>query len=136
MLIHPIPICLAVILPVSMMCAPARAHHSYAQYDRCSNVSIEGEIQHITWSNPHVVIILKTEKSVDYRIEWFNVQRLARYGIGQETLQAGDRVIITGSENRDPEEKIVTLLTGLNRTSDDWFWSRPFPVNPPAPCTD
>jgi hypothetical protein len=114
----------------------AGAHHSYAQFDRCQSVSIEGEIERVSWANPHVVITLRADDSQTYRIEWFDLQGLARAGIATGTLQPGDRVVVTGSESRDTERKIVTLLTEVRRAGDGWSWSRPFPVNPPRPCAD
>jgi hypothetical protein len=115
----------------SLAAGSATAHHSYAHYDRCQSVSLEGSIESIAWANPHVLINLKTDDARTYVVEWFNLQQLARAGIPTETLQAGDRVVITGSENRDPSIHTVTLLTQIRRTADSWSWSRPFPVNAP-----
>jgi len=36
----------------------------------------------------------------------------------------------------DPALNVLALLTEVRRVRDDWKWSRPFPVNPPQPCTD
>ena len=104
--------------------ATAHAHHGYAQYDRCASVTIEGEVQRVEWANPHVLLDVKAADAT-YRIEWLALQQLQRAGYDSGVLKTGDHVLITGSMNRDPEAKMMTLLTQVSRPSDGWAWSRP-----------
>jgi hypothetical protein len=43
------------------------AHHSSAQFDRCTNLTIEGQIEQIEWANPHIVIMVAATDGVQYR---------------------------------------------------------------------
>jgi hypothetical protein len=109
----------------SLITFSAPAHHSYAQFDRCHPVALEGDIQNVEWVNPHIVINLKTADAKSYRVEWFNLPQLESAGLATETLQAGDHVVITGSATRNPELKLLSLVTEIRRPSDGWSWTRP-----------
>jgi hypothetical protein len=112
---------------------PAHAHHSYAQFDRCTSVALEGEIMSVEWVNPHIRIDLKTSDVPSYFIEWFSLGQLQQAGIEAETLKAGDRVVVTGSAMRDPAVKLLSLLSEIRRPSDGWSWARaPRPM--PTSC--
>ena len=113
-------------------CGSAGAHHSYAQFDACKRVPYEGEITGIEWANPHVLITLRAADDRVYRIEWSSLQQLGAMGVPTEQLRTGDRVVITGSEHRDPAVKVVTLLTEIRRPSDGWIWTRDRPI--PGHC--
>ena len=105
-------------------------HHSYADYDRNSPVALEGTIKHVLWANPHVVLTLETESKGEYSVEWGAVSLLARQGINAVPVKQGDRVIITGSLNRNPEKRILTLVREISRPADGWHWVNPNSVNP------
>jgi hypothetical protein len=126
----------ATLLIGSAVCAGAQAHHSYAQFDRCRSVSIEGVIDELLWANPHVVVTIKQADSSSYRVEWWDLQRLVREGIATESLNVGDRVVVTGSAHRDPELHVMTLITEIRRPTDNWAWVRPSPVSRPAACSE
>lgn len=111
----------------------ADAHHSYAQFDHCQRVTLEGEINKVEWVNPHIVIDLRTKDVPSYRIEWMALQQLERAGIAAETLKAGDHVVITGHAWRDPALKLLSLLSEVRRPSDGWSWTRERAT--PAHCT-
>jgi hypothetical protein len=100
------------------------AHHSYAAFDRCKPVVLEGEINKIEWVNPHIVIDLRTKDANNYRIEWFALGQLAQANIATETLRSGDHVVITGAPMRDPNLKLLSLLSEIRRPSDGWRWGR------------
>ena len=107
--------------------APAHAHHSYARFDPCNPIALEGEINKVEWVNPHIVIDLRTEDVASYRIEWFALGQLAQADIATGTLQTGDRVVITGAPMRDPNLKVLSLLSEIRRPSDGWRWGRERP---------
>jgi hypothetical protein len=117
----------------SLITFSAPAHHSYAQFDRCNAVSLEGDVQNVEWANPHIVIDLKTADATTYRVEWFNLQQLQSAGLAPETLKTGDHVVITGNAWRDPNVKLVSLVSEIRRPSDGWSWTRP-PRPLPADC--
>lgn len=112
--------------------APANAHHSFAEYDRCRSVTIEGEIERISWVNPHVVFTVKVDDTRSFLVQWLGADRLHRSGIGVHTLKVGDRVVLSGSPNRNPDVHILSLITSVRRPTDGWEWSEP--ANVPAAC--
>jgi hypothetical protein len=67
----------------------------------------------------------RLEMETIYRVEWFTMQQLTRAGLAKDALRSGDDVVITGSQNRNPELNVMTLLTAIGRPSDGWSWSRP-----------
>lgn len=113
------------------------AHHSYAQFDRCTDVTIEGQIDQIEWANPHIVVMVLATDGIEYRVEWFDLGRLAREGLSTSDLSAGDRVSITGALHKDPELKVLTLLSSVTRLDSGWAWSqRRERREPPAACIE
>jgi hypothetical protein len=107
----------------------AVAHHSYGDYDRNAPVSLEGTLTRVLWANPHVVLTLETREKGEYRVEWGAVSLLARQGIDGAPVKQGDHVIVTGSVNRDPEKKILTLVLEIRRPADGWHWAKPGAIN-------
>jgi hypothetical protein len=103
--------------------APSAAHHSYADFDRCVSASIEGDIQHVSWGNPHVWLRLETEGG-RFNVIWFDLRQMRRLGIEARDFRTGDRLIITGSAHRDPNERVMALVTELRRPRDGWVWTR------------
>ena len=110
---------------------PAAAHHGYSQYDRCKSVVLEGTVESVAWENPHVLVMLKASDAVVYRVEWQALWQLANTGIDHQAVEPGDRLVVTGSMNRNPDVKIMTLVTEVRRSSDAWSWrdTRPRPSN-------
>lgn len=115
---------IAACVAAAVLTAAAQAHHSYAAFDRCTSHTIEGEIEAVDWINPHITMSVKTAETT-YRIEWFGVQQLSRFGVEAGVLKPGDHVSMTGSMNRDLKVKMLALLTHISRPSDGWTWSRP-----------
>jgi hypothetical protein len=56
--------------------------------------------------------------------EWASAARLKQWGIGEDALKPGDRLIITGSPSRNPTEYRMHLKT-IQRRADGWRWSAP-----------
>jgi hypothetical protein len=101
------------------------AHHGYGEYDRSKTVALEGTLMRLQWSNPHVLLTLETEDKGEYTVEWGSVIQLTRQGIKPVPLRAGDHLVIIGSVNKNPEKKILTLLTEISRPADGWHWENP-----------
>ena len=102
------------------------AHHSFATYyfeER--SVTIEGELVKFEYRSPHawVHVDVTDERgaSRQYAAEWANPNRLTRDDIKEDTLKIGDRVVITGSPGRNPEE-FKLHLKRIQRPSDGWSW--------------
>jgi len=108
-----------------LVAVSAFGHHGYGEYDRDTQVALEGTVQHVLWGNPHVLITLQTETQGEYTVEWGSVYQLSRTGITAVPVKEGDRLIVTGSVNRNPEKHILTLLREISRPSDGWRWVDP-----------
>ena len=104
----------------------AHAHHSYAMFDRCNATTLGGEIVNIEWVNPHVVINVRTQDVDNYRVEWLSLNQLAgpRWAVPTGALQVGDHVAILGHAMKDPNLKVLSLVSEIRRPSDGWVWLR------------
>ena len=116
---------LVLVLVLSGLSSSARAHHSYAQFDRCHPFTIEGKIERVTWGNPHVEIALETDDGTMYTIVWLNLQQLKRDDVPRDALKVGDRVQVSGAKQPEDRPRIITLVSTIQRPSDGWEWSRP-----------
>lgn len=104
----------------------AVSHHSYAMFDRCTFVTIEGRVSEIHWVNPHIVFNVELENEEPFRVEWFALNSLARRDVNVTTddLKAGDSVVVTGMVAKDPEVRIMTMLTGVHVPTTGWSWGQ------------
>jgi hypothetical protein len=114
------------LLLLAMLAAVAAfGHHGYAEYDRNAPVSLEGTVQQVMWGNPHVLITLQTESQGTYTVEWRAMLQLSRSGLNANPFKVGDRVIVTGCVNKNPERHILTLVREMSRPADGWNWKNP-----------
>lgn len=92
------------------------AHHSIAGvYDSSRRVTLEGTVRRFEFVNPHPFIILDVQDAAGatqpWTLEMDNRHELADLGFRAETLQPGDRLIISGSlARRDPRALYVRRL--------------------------
>jgi len=105
------------------------AHHSFAaEYVEDQSVSIEGDLVQFEYRNPHswVHVNARDETGVMRQVaaEWASAPRLKQWGISEDTLKPGDRVIITGSPSRNPTEYRMHLKS-IQRRADGWQWAGP-----------
>jgi len=105
---------------------PLTAHHSFAaHYFEDQTVTITGEIEKFDYVAPHAwVHVLAPDSGGQmrrYQAEWANPNRLGRQGVTRDTLQRGDRVVVTGSPGRNAGEYRLHLK-GIQRPADGWTW--------------
>ena len=98
------------------------AHHSFAAtYLEDQSVTIRGELVQFLFRDPHsfvhVVVDEGDGRPVRYAVEWSGARQLLMAGITQETLKAGDFLVITGSPGRISSDHRVRL-TNLRRPKD------------------
>jgi hypothetical protein len=105
--------------------SPVTAHHSYAHFDRCHLFTLAGQIERLTWHNPHVELDIRSGDGTEYKIVWLNLQQLSRDGVTAGTLRVGDRIEITGAKQPEDKLHVITQLTAIWRPADGWRWSRP-----------
>jgi hypothetical protein len=85
---------------IAAMALPVFAHHSMAGFDRTTTVSIEGTVKEFSWTNPHSWISVETAKDgkpVIWNFEMTAPGYLARAGWKKTSVQAGQKVTITGN---------------------------------------
>jgi hypothetical protein len=87
------------IAAASLSAVPAFAHHSFAMFEMDKNVTLEGTIREVQWTNPHIFIQLlakdpATGKDVEWSIEGDSPNVLTRRGWTRKSLKAGDKVVL------------------------------------------
>jgi hypothetical protein len=95
----------AAALVVALM-PPVLAHHSFsAEFDAKKPVTLEGEVVMMEWSNPHSwlhIDVKKPDGTVErWKIEGGSPSVLLRLGWNRDSLPAGTRVTVTGSQAKD-----------------------------------
>jgi len=105
---------------------PIAAHHSWtATYLEDQTVSVEGEIVELAYQNPHAWVHVSSRdtsgRMQTVGAEWASPSRLSQQGVTRETLKPGDRVILTGSPDRDPAAYRMHLKR-IERPADGWKW--------------
>jgi hypothetical protein len=84
----------------------ASAHHSFgAEFDASKPINIEGVVVEFQWVNPHSWLIVDAEKE-DGTVERWAIEGgapspLLRRGWTRDTLPAGTRVQVRGSQAKD-----------------------------------
>jgi hypothetical protein len=106
--------------------AAADAHHSFAAtYDVESQIRLEGRLVQFALRNPHSYVHImapdESGKTQRWAVEWSAAGQLARQGVGQDTLRAGDEVVITARPSRVPGEYRLLMVT-LERPRDGLTW--------------
>lgn len=114
---------LAVALPIA-------AHHSFAgtYLEDAEPMTIEGTLASFQVRNPHSFVFVddiklknKDGKPVRWSIEWGAAGQLAQQGVKTGTLKVGDKVTVTGSPGRNPEDHRLRMRR-ITRPSDGWTW--------------
>jgi len=73
----------------------ASAHHSFAMFDRKTEVVLTGIVKEFHWTNPHSYIQLLNDKDgQNWTIEGGGVNGLAREGWKRDSIKPGDRISV------------------------------------------
>jgi hypothetical protein len=117
------------LLVAALAAVPVAAHHSFAaSYMEERTVTVEGDLIQIMFRNPHsfvqVIVREKDGSQVRYAVEWSGANQLGVQGVTRETLKVGDRVVITGTPGRNPNDHRIRM-TSLRRPKDNFGWHRP-----------
>jgi hypothetical protein len=109
------------------------AHHSHPDFLIDQEATVDGTIERIQFENPHVILKLRTAGAVPYTIEWQGASWLTSQPpvfvspipgpITSETLNVGDRIIVTGVPPRDPMRHELVMLKAISRPADNWLWT-------------
>jgi hypothetical protein len=117
------------LLVAALAAVPVAAHHSFAaSYMEERTVTVEGDLVQIMFRNPHsfvqVMVREKDGSQVRYAVEWSGANQLGVQGVTRETLKVGDRVVITGTPGRNPNDHRIRM-TALRRPKDNFGWHKP-----------
>jgi hypothetical protein len=110
----------------------AHAHHSISSvYDGARQVTLEGVVRDFQFVNPHPLIVVQIVASGDSRVdgagagelwtlEMDNRWELAELGFAEDTLEPGDRIVVTGSLGRRQPQTLY--VRKLDRADDDFSY--------------
>ena len=87
----------AVTAAALVLVGPVSAHHSDAGMDMESVVAFEGTVKEFVWRNPHVYVVVETERSgepVDWALQLGPINVISRRGWTRDVLSPGDRVTV------------------------------------------
>ena len=111
--------------------APLGAHHSYAAFDRDTQVTLTGVVKEFQWNNPHawiqVMVVDGKGRQVEWGVECGSPNMMARTGWKRTTLKAGDKVVAIVNPLKDgrPNGSLVTVTLADGKVLG--------PGNAPAP---
>ena len=106
---------LAAALAIVAVVAPARAHHSFAAFDRTRQVTLTGVVKEFQWNNPHawIQVIVTDDKGrqTEWGLECGSPNMMARTGWKRTTLEPGDRVTAVANPLKDgrPNASLVRI---------------------------
>jgi hypothetical protein len=101
----------------------ASAHHAYAAYVTEHRITIEGDLEAIRLSNPHVLLQIRTADSTLYTCIWQSANWVgSQAGVTAATFNVGDHLVVNGAPARDPSRKELASLREVRRPSDGWVW--------------
>jgi hypothetical protein len=77
----------------------ASAHHSFAMFDNKQDVTLNGTVKELQWTNPHIWVQVMAEdpatgKVVEWSVEGGSPNNLARKGWSRNSLKPGDKIVI------------------------------------------
>lgn len=112
--------CLAVAAGAALFGAPGFAHHGAAAYTE-EIVTLQGTITEFRYVNPHVQLYFDVQNGSGpvehWQGEMTSPNKLARAGWSKSTLQAGDRLAISGRAGRNGGKSV--WITGLVRDNGE-----------------
>jgi len=71
---------------------------------------------------PHSLLKVKDADGRLYIFEWQAPLSLQRRGVQQDTLKAGDQIVVSGNPHREFEQNRILNFKSVRRFSDGWKW--------------
>lgn len=106
------------IFTLTFLClaSAASAHHSMTEYDFDNIKELQGEVEKLTWRNPHVELSLRVEEADGSQTVWEfeaqDINTMSRRGLTADMLSEGDKIRVAGypSQRRAHNMSITNLL--------------------------
>lgn len=103
---------LGAVAGAALFSSAAGAHHAITlNYDPSSSGVIEGVVEEVFWANPHVHYYLSVQAedgSVElWDMEARNLNSMRARGVSRDTIQVGDRLVVTGMVGRSGAHAIL-----------------------------
>jgi hypothetical protein len=95
----------SVLLIIAVSVAPTYAHHSFAATFSDQIITVEGTVERLKYSNPHVIVYFNVNDENGEETQWLaeggSATTLRRNGWNKDTLIKGDYIRITGESTRN-----------------------------------
>lgn len=104
------------VLGLTFSIAPAHAHHSFAATFTENIIVVEGVVETLKFSNPHVIVYFNVTGEDGEVTQWLGEGAAATNyrgrGWNQDTLVAGDYIRITGASSRNGSPMVSAVEEG------------------------
>jgi len=118
---HPRVVTLLIALTASAAAAPAMAHHSGAMFEDKKEVTLNGIVEEVQFTNPHSWLLVDVKgadgKVTTWGFEAEGPSSMTRAGIRLKDFTPGTAVTITGRPMKDGRP--AALWVKATRTSDN-----------------
>ena len=105
----------SVVAAAYIITTTASAHHSPAAFDLSSQITIQGRISRLDWTNPHVYIYIEsavgTGTPAQWMIETDPVPILSRSGWSRELLAVGSVATVRANPDRNAQRNHALLVS-------------------------
>ena len=86
-------------LTVFAFASTASAHHSFAMFDQAKQVTLQGTLKELQWTNPHIWVQLIAKdpasgQNVEWSIEGGSPNGLRSRGWTRTMMKAGDQITV------------------------------------------
>ena len=84
----------------TLFATASSAHHSFAMFDQSKQMTLDGTLKELQWTNPHIWVQVMakdpaTGKEVEWSIEGGSPNGLSRRGWSRNMMKAGDKLTVT-----------------------------------------
>jgi hypothetical protein len=90
---------------VSIVAAPAFAHHSFAMFDSDKTLTLSGTVKEFEWTNPHSWIRINVPDAAGQPAEWAfemgSPGQLGARGMKPDSLKPGDKITVRAHPMKD-----------------------------------
>ena len=105
----------SVVAVAVVMSAAVSAHHSSAAFDLNAQITIQGTISRLDWTNPHVYIYVDATtvdgQTGEWAIETDAIPILTRSGWRREAVVVGSEVTVRANPDRNTQRNHARLLS-------------------------